>query len=61
MMTTKTARIGFGKDGKKITCTSTGVKDAWGSTYWKDEDGNLYTLSYARHAKAYAFLPLKKD
>lgn len=55
---TKTARIGFGKNGKKITCTSTGIKDAFGRTYWKDNEGNFYELNYARLAKAYAFLPV---
>lgn len=55
---TKTARVGFGSNGKKITCTSTGEKDAWGKVYWKDDEGNLYELSYARHAKVYAFVPL---
>ncbi len=54
---TKTARIGFGDNGKKITCTSTGEKDAWGKVYWKDAEGNLYELSYARRAKVYAFIP----
>ena len=59
MMITKTARIGFGKDGQKITCTSTGIKDACGKAYWKDGHGNYFELSYARHAKRYAFLPCK--
>ena len=54
---TKTARIGFSGTGKKITCTSTCEKDAWGKVYWKDDEGNLYELSYARLAKVYAFIP----
>ena len=54
---TKTTRIGFGNNGKKITCTSTGEKDAWGKTYWTDAEGNEYELSYARLAKTYAFIP----
>lgn len=59
-MKTKTARIGFGDNGKKITCTSTGEKDAWGKVYWEDADGNLYELKYARLARCYAFVPTGK-
>lgn len=57
-MKTKRAYLTFGRK-EMITCTTTGEKDIWGKEIWVDAEGNKYELSYARHAKTYAFIPRK--
>lgn len=53
-MKTMTAPIRF-SGTELITCTSF-THEKYG-VLWRDSSGNIYTLSYARRAKKYAFIP----
>lgn len=57
-MKTMTAPVTF-SGTKVITCTSF-THEKYG-VLWKDKFGNIYTLSYARRAKKYAFLPVSVE
>lgn len=57
-MKTKRAQVTFKAGSPKITCTThENDKDVYGKSIWYDEHGNAYELSYARHARIWAFIP----